>query len=78
MIPIPRGHGLGTWRPVRGGTSARLTCPQCGLDAELDHEIAADGTVSRSVECPGVIASGGNCTWHVHVRLEGWSDRGLR
>lgn len=67
-LAIPKGSGRGTWRPVRGGSSARLTCPRCGLDAELDHRIERDGTVTPSVECPG-------CGWHEHVRLADWGYR---
>lgn len=70
MIEIPKGHGKGTWRPVRGGVSARLTCPSCGLDAELDHEIRPDGTVFPSVQCPGQ-----DCGFHDNVRLADWGRR---
>jgi hypothetical protein len=69
-IEIRKGSGKGTWRPVRGGVSARLTCPRCGLDAELDHQIAADGTVTPSVECPTE-----GCGWHEHVKLKDWGAR---
>lgn len=73
-MDIAKGHGRGTWRPVRGGFSARLTCPSCGLDAELDHTIAKDGAVTPSVQCP---AEG--CSFHEHVRLLGWAElRGRR
>jgi hypothetical protein len=67
MIDIRQGSGKGTYRKVRNGTSARLTCPNCGLDAELDHQIAKDGTVTPSVECPS-----DGCGFHEHVRLLGW------
>lgn len=69
MMEIPKGTGRGTWRPVRGGTSARLTCPRCGYDAELDHKIGADGTVTPSVECPS------GCGLHESVRLTDWGYR---
>lgn len=66
MIEISQGFGIGTWRAVRDSTSARITCPNCGFDAELDHEIAEDRTVNPSVECPA------NCGFHEHIRLMGW------
>jgi hypothetical protein len=69
MIEIPKGTGKGTWRPVRGGGSARLTCPGCGYDAELNHEIGADGTVTPSVECPM------GCGFHDSVKLKDWGYR---
>ena len=46
--------------------SAWVACPNGHL-ADLDHTIAADGTVSPSVVCPE-----GGCGWHEHVQLEGW------
>jgi uncharacterized Zn finger protein len=66
MIEIPKGSGRGTWRSVRAGSSVRLTCPACGFDAELDHEIARDGTVTPSVECPN------SCGFHEHIKLKDW------
>lgn len=59
------------WRPLRDGArwSATLTCGLCGRPATLvDHEIADDGTVSPSVECPH-----DGCRWHVFVKLNGWA-----
>jgi hypothetical protein len=53
---------------INGKVEVRLTCPLCGLQSLLDHEIAADGTVTPSVVCPG----GTSCTWHEVIKLEGW------
>ena len=41
---------------------------QCGDVLSLDHDIAADGTVSPSLwhDSPG-------CGWHIHGKLEGWA-----
>lgn len=68
IVEIPRGSGPGRYRPVRGWASARLTCPKCGFDAELDHNIANDGRVTPSVLCPQ------GCGFHEHVRLLGWKQ----
>lgn len=67
MLELARGHGRGTWRPVRSGAGARLTCPRCGCDFEIPHEIAADGTVRSSVVCIGTA-----CEFHERVRLKDW------
>lgn len=65
--PPPRG----TWLAILidGVRSARVTCLDCGKSYALDHEIAADGTVTPSVACPT-----DGCKWHVHIVLDGWSD----
>ncbi len=51
-----------------GVRTAVLCCPVCGSVGALDgtHEIAEDGMVTPSVDCPG-------CSWHVDVRLLGWN-----
>ena len=66
MILFSMGHGPGTWRAVRSDTAVRVSCPRCGYDAELDHAIAPDGTVTPSLDCPG------GCGFHEHVKLTGY------
>lgn len=62
------------WRPVwlsitKGAWSASFMCPNRHYGSLMDHEIAADGTVSPSVVCPTE-----GCDFHEHVRLVGWED----
>lgn len=60
----------GTWQLVKtkNEPSASFVCPDCGFFGSLlDHQIAEDGTVSPSVDCP-------DCSFHEHIRLEGWGD----
>lgn len=87
MVELPRSHGRtwtpGTWRAwVHGPTQARgavVICPQCTHGMSLGgespfgsrHTIAEDGTVSPSLVCPHE-----GCSWHVFVRLIGWSTGG--
>ena len=72
---IPRGTARtqkGTWWPAKqpgGGYEIQFTCPECGLAAYLDHEIAPTGAVSPSVGCPN---EGKGCSFHQNVVLEGW------
>jgi hypothetical protein len=76
MITLPRSTrsdplDQGGWWPLGTpeGRSAVVRCPTCGECATLtDHTIAADGTVSSSLQCPH-----DGCTFHDHVRLEGWA-----
>lgn len=58
-----------SWRPLKtpDGPSATLTCSKGHYGTLLDHEIAADGTVTPSVVC-----TEGGCDFHAYVRLEGW------
>ena len=44
-----------------------VSCPTCGGQAQIDHEVASDGTVSPSLECPYT-----GCGFHDNGRLEGW------
>jgi len=76
LIPRDRSPHLWTpdkpsWRGLRladGTRSASVACAQCGLSSTLTgHEIAADGTVTPSLQCPHK-----GCSWHVHVQLAGW------
>lgn len=64
MIEISEGTWQGSW--TRFKTLVFLRCPRCGNGAALDHEIADDGTVFPSVECPK------GCGFHDHVKLTGW------
>ncbi len=61
----------GTWQGVFVGThsaSANFFCPTCGLVASLrDHSIDKDGLVTPSVACPGP-----KCSFHEHIKLNGW------
>lgn len=74
MIHLPRSRKRfppsGAWVPVLldGKPTARITCPECSECYLLDHEVAANGTVIPSVDCPTK-----KCTWHVHVVLDGWT-----
>lgn len=43
-----------------------LRCPR-GHNHKLYHDIAADGTVWPSVDCPTP-----ECDFHTNVKLEGW------
>lgn len=67
-VVIPRGDASThpSWRPF--GRSAVVTCGGCGASMRLDHDVAADGTVSPSLDCPG-------CSWHVWGRLDGWQGQ---
>lgn len=71
-ITIPRADAnddQGCWWPVErdGIQRAVINCPQCGEGAYLGHAIAADGTVTPSVVCPGK-----GCGWHVFAQLADW------
>lgn len=73
MVELRRDNELkpGTWKPVYVDMkrTAKLACPGCGNAAVLDHEIAPDGTVTPSVECPFE-----PCTFHDDVKLLGWVE----
>ncbi len=66
---IRKGSGPGTWRPVRGASSARLTCPRRGHDAEIDQAIGWNGTLAQRLACPT------GCGFDDYVRLLGWRER---
>ena len=60
------------WRTDTEGLTYRpvwLRCPNGHLGTLVDHEFAADGTVTPSVVCadPG-------CGWHEDVRLDGFAE----
>jgi hypothetical protein len=76
-LPAADGFAPGTWRfwvfgPARI-LGAAVTCPQCRRAFSIGggqvfgscHTVAADGTISPSVVCPG-------CGWHVMAKLDGW------
>lgn len=59
-----------TDRRLADGTrvSVYVVCPACGKTSTILHAIAADGALSPSLVCPHA-----GCTWHVFVRLVGWT-----
>lgn len=61
----PVSEPPGPWWALTGET-VTVCCP-AGHTGLLDHDVAADGTVTPSLVCPG-----DGCTWHVNARLEGW------
>jgi hypothetical protein len=46
-----------------------ISCPLCGFVARLDHEVAADGLVSPSVQCPLT-----GCDFHDTVKLKDYVE----
>lgn len=60
MISIPSSSWR-TWRHL-----VYVTCPGCGIEGRLDHDVAADGKVTPSLDCP-------SCDFHDMARLEGWT-----
>jgi hypothetical protein len=42
-----------------------VTCPGCGVEGRLQHDVSDDGKVSPSLDCP-------SCSFHEWVKLEGW------
>lgn len=63
-VELPHGVAKGHWH--RYVNSVWIRCPKCSYAAALDHEIAADGTVTPSVECPS------GCGFHDAVKLADW------
>ncbi len=58
----------GTWNLWSTGKRRVLfACPVCGDVGLLNHEIADDGTVTPSVQCPALY-----CTFHEMIKLAGW------
>ena len=65
-IDIPNGVAQGHWH--RFGLMIWLRCPKCNFGASLaDHQIASDGSVNPSVECPT------GCGFHDSIRLLSWT-----
>lgn len=56
----------GTWW-LAGDEYVGVACPTCKAWATLDHDVAADGTVTPSLICPYQ-----PCTFHDMVKLEDW------
>ena len=79
MIEIPRGPDDDgwhksplTWRLVKmsdGSYSATVGCVN-GHSSLLDHDIASNGVVTPSLDCPE-----DNCDWHEMVRLLEWEPK---
>ena len=57
-----------TWKAVRqeGNITADIICPN-GHFGVLDHEIAHDGIVTPSVDCP-------RCDFHDSIKLLHWGE----
>lgn len=52
-----------------GRRVAKLSCPRCALEADLEaHEIHKDGRVEPSVMC-------GGCGWHENIWLQEWEPQ---
>lgn len=68
MITIPKNK----WSTQMVGGRVKtlrvfVECPGCHTVAPLNHDVADDGTVSPSLDCPF-----DDCSFHDHVKLEGW------
>jgi hypothetical protein len=48
-----------------GKKTARVRCPGCKKWLLLNHEIAANGEIAPSLDCP-------LCDFHAYGRLDGW------
>ena len=84
MIILKKSTGArdekGTWfkTVTTGGKEiVAINCPGCGVTASLtghapyqDWNIAADGSVSPSVDHSNDSAH--PCSFHDHIKLEGW------
>lgn len=58
----------GTWNLWTTGKRRILfCCPKCNQTGLLNHEIADDGTVTPSVQCPET-----GCGFHEMIKLVGW------
>lgn len=71
MLECPKDPTLqpGTWNLwTTGKRKVLFSCPRCNLVALLAHEIAPDGSVSPSVQCPKE-----GC-FHDTIRLMGWVE----
>ncbi len=78
VIEIPQSQTADFWlnepgpvwrKSTRDGTpSANVKCGNGHIAGLEDHTIAADGTVSPSLDCPEK-----GCDWHVMARLCGWA-----
>jgi DNA-directed RNA polymerase subunit RPC12/RpoP len=50
---------------ARFGNMILVECPGCNKKFALDHEVADDGTVTPSMDCP-------ECAFHEFVKLKDW------
>lgn len=68
MIKIYRFTAPPTWTQItRDGRSLVIvTCPNGHMAGLDDHEVADDGTVTPSLECP-------SCDFHDSVKLIGYT-----
>ena len=63
-------HTSAWFKVMRDGVQiVKVRCPECAVVQALDHDIAADGTVSPSLDC-----SIDGCDFHETVRLAGWRE----
>lgn len=60
------------WWPDANGDPL-IRCGECGGMSGLQHEIAADGTVSPSIWHDVKYKGKQFCNWHVFGKLEGWT-----
>ena len=68
LVSDPDAKDTWSLMHLSGGRSVVVTRCSNGHIGQLDHEIAADGTVSPSVVCQR-----GGCSYHEFIRLEGWT-----
>lgn len=74
MRECPKDPALqpGTWKPWMNG-KIFLACPKCGQIGLLDHEVASDGMITPSVQCPK------DGCFHDNVKLVGWEpEKGIK
>jgi hypothetical protein len=72
MVNVPYDEKLtnntwSLWQLSSGRYSVVTRCPN-GHIGTLDHDIAADGTVTPSVVCQR-----DGCNYHEFIKLDGWS-----
>lgn len=65
MALVPRFARPGTW--YRSGGEVTVICPKCETRATLNHQIADDGKVKPSLDCPTE-----DCDFHQYVILVDW------
>lgn len=67
IIILRSGYGRGSWRKLAQSERVMVSCPDCGLSCELDHDISTDGKITPSLDCPSP-----TCRFHEFVQLDGW------
>ena len=70
---MTRARPLGPWWWRTGAVGlvpapVWMCCPKGHVGRLDDHSVAADGTVTPSVQCPE-----GDCDFHDNVRLDAWA-----